>query len=327
MLTASTRSKASGSVPTTVPAMFSAALETRISRLPKASAAALANWSTESPSARSSGMATASPPAARMPAAVSSQAGSRRAPSTTGCPAAASARAVASPMPEDAPVTTAGRRSGWGSKRGHQRRVDRGRQGGQPPDVDRVDPLDPVGVDLVVRHPGDQLAEGDPGLEPGEGGAHAEVAPAAEAHQLGGVAVEVVAVGLGEDRLVPVGRAHQQQHPVPARRCGRRAARGRCGPPGAASGWRCRNGASPPPSRPPGRRPGRGGPAGRDGARPSTRRCRAAWWWSRCPPPPSGRGRRRSPRRSSRSPSSSASVSAEVRSSLGAARRSSTIAR
>ncbi len=57
-------------------------------------------------------------PSARMAAAVSSHSSTRRAPSTTGWPSAASAMAVAWPMPEEAPVTTAGRRSGLGSKRG-----------------------------------------------------------------------------------------------------------------------------------------------------------------------------------------------------------------
>jgi hypothetical protein len=40
------------------------------------------------------------------------QAEVRRAPNTTGRPEAASVRAVAAPMPDDAPVTTAGRRAG-----------------------------------------------------------------------------------------------------------------------------------------------------------------------------------------------------------------------
>ena len=48
---------------------------------------------------------------ARMAAAISSQAAVRRAPRTTGWPAWARRRAVAAPIPDDAPVTTVGRRS------------------------------------------------------------------------------------------------------------------------------------------------------------------------------------------------------------------------
>ena len=75
---------------------------------------ALANASTESSSVRSSGCTTASPPSARIWAATSSSLSVRRAPSATGKPAR--------PEPERrggadagrlAPVTTAGRRSGW----------------------------------------------------------------------------------------------------------------------------------------------------------------------------------------------------------------------
>ena len=122
-LTASTPSNASGSVSSTAPAMFWAALDTRISTAPRVSTAALANCSTESPSARSRWMATASPPSARMAAAVSSHSATRRAPRATGWPRAASAWAVAWPMPDEAPVTTAGRRCGIGLEAGHQRRV------------------------------------------------------------------------------------------------------------------------------------------------------------------------------------------------------------
>ncbi len=57
-------------------------------------------------------------PPTRIVAASSSHFSTRRAPSATGYPAVASAVAVAAPIPDDAPVTTAGRRSGWGSNRG-----------------------------------------------------------------------------------------------------------------------------------------------------------------------------------------------------------------
>jgi len=69
--------------------------------------------------------------------------GDASAPSTTGWPSAARAAAVARPMPDEAPVTTAGRRCGFAgnsaSAQGH-----RCGQGGEAPDVDGVDPLDPV---------------------------------------------------------------------------------------------------------------------------------------------------------------------------------------
>ena len=51
-------------------------------------------------------------------AAASLHSPTRRAPRTTGWPAAASAVAVARPMPDEAPVTTAGRTSGFGGNFG-----------------------------------------------------------------------------------------------------------------------------------------------------------------------------------------------------------------
>ena len=59
--------------------------------------------------------------------------------------AAASVRAVARPMPDEAPVTMAGRRSGWAMIGSWWAGVSvdrhRGGQGGEAADVDRVDPL------------------------------------------------------------------------------------------------------------------------------------------------------------------------------------------
>ena len=60
-----------------------------------------------SPSTTSSGATSALPPAASMRAAAAASGASRRPDRTTVIPAAASVSAVASPMPEPAPVTQA----------------------------------------------------------------------------------------------------------------------------------------------------------------------------------------------------------------------------
>ena len=60
----------------------------------------------------------------------------RRAPSTTGWPAAASASAVAAPMPEDAPVTTAGAAVGVRRRTAASAGRHRGGEGGEAADVD-----------------------------------------------------------------------------------------------------------------------------------------------------------------------------------------------
>ncbi len=112
MLTRRTSSKFSGLVSSAAPGKILAALDTRISTGPNAASASLANRVTEPRSARSRWQATASPPSARMDAATSSHISTRRAPSTTGWPARANARAASAPMPEEAPVTAVGRRSG-----------------------------------------------------------------------------------------------------------------------------------------------------------------------------------------------------------------------
>ena len=101
-----------------MPGWIRAALDTRISTGPNAASARSTNGPSVAGSARSRSKAAASPPSARISSAISSHTLARRAPSTTGWPARASARAVSAPMPDEAPVTTAGRRSGWGSKRG-----------------------------------------------------------------------------------------------------------------------------------------------------------------------------------------------------------------
>ena len=51
-----------------------------------------------------------------------------------------------------------------------------------------MDPDDPVGVDVVARHPGDQFVQRDPGLESGEWSTHAKMAATAEADEGPGIA-------------------------------------------------------------------------------------------------------------------------------------------
>ena len=108
----SSRVNRSDSTSTIVPGATAPALLTTTSMSPRSAVTALANDPTDSSSVRSSGCATASPPSARIWAATSSSRSVRRAPRATGKPAAARLSAVAAPMPELAPVTTAGRRSG-----------------------------------------------------------------------------------------------------------------------------------------------------------------------------------------------------------------------
>ncbi len=74
---------------------------------------ALAKASTELASVTSRGWATASPPAVRISSTISAHFSTRRAPSATGKPARARVSAAAAPIPDDAPLITAGRRAGW----------------------------------------------------------------------------------------------------------------------------------------------------------------------------------------------------------------------
>src|SRR4051794_16653831 len=62
--------------------------------------------------------------------------------------------------------------------------------------VAHVHPLDPGLVDLVVGEAGRELLERDPGLEPGQGGAEAEVQTVPEAHREVPRAPDVEAVGV-----------------------------------------------------------------------------------------------------------------------------------
>ncbi len=111
-LTSTSRPKRSVSVSWMTPGATRPALETSTSMSPSASVAAFTNASTDDPSATSSEWANASPPVSLMTVATFSHRSARRAPSATGNPAAARAVAVAAPMPDEAPVTITGRRSG-----------------------------------------------------------------------------------------------------------------------------------------------------------------------------------------------------------------------
>src|SRR5215469_583114 len=167
---------------------------------------------TEASSLTSSRPANAFPPSLLILAARSPV--SRRAPSATGWPAAASAWAVAAPMPDDAPATNAGRRAGCGSNRGTSARLRSHRQAREAADADRMDPLRRRLVDLVALHPCHELAERDRRLQPGQVRAQAVVPTGAEADQRRCVAVQVVAVGVGEGARVAIGRADQQKDAV-----------------------------------------------------------------------------------------------------------------
>ena len=153
-----------------------------------------------------------SPPAALISAAIRSQTSTRRAPSTTGMTEPRQAvRAVASPIPAEAPVTTAGRaRAAVRSSQRHRRRQLR-----ESPDVDRVHPRERRLVDVVAGDPRLAAARERPVPRAGPARRRGRSAgPTAEAQQLGGVAIEVVAVRVGEHPLVTVGGADQQQAPA-----------------------------------------------------------------------------------------------------------------
>src|SRR5205823_9300565 len=95
---ASRSASATGSRPNAPPALFTSR---------RTSGSLATNASTEAGSVTSRATARATPPSAPMAAATRSRRSIRRAPATTSNPCRARARAVASPMPLEAPVTTA----------------------------------------------------------------------------------------------------------------------------------------------------------------------------------------------------------------------------
>ena len=94
----------------------------------------------------------------------------RRAPEGHRVAGAARARAVAWPMPEEAPVTTAGRRSGWGSKRGISAGVTVVGRAARPRTLMEWTRSMPVGVDVVGGHPRRPARRGRRGPRAGPGG-------------------------------------------------------------------------------------------------------------------------------------------------------------
>src|SRR5215469_18423608 len=196
---------------------MSPAEQTSTSGGPSASAAALTNAWTEASSLTSNSAATASPPSELILEASCRQASSRLDPRATGNRPAASASADAAPMPEEAPAISAGRRSGCAPKSATSARLHPDRQTGEASDADRVHALGAGLVDLVPPDQRGELTQRDRGLKPGQVRSEAVVPSRAEADQRRGVAVKVVAVGVGKRARVPVGRADQQQQPAASR--------------------------------------------------------------------------------------------------------------
>ena len=103
------------SAPITGPSSITPALLTRMSRRPSSSFVRVTNAFACASSVTSVSIASARPPSPSMRLASSSIRSLRRAASDTAAPARASVTAVASPMPDEAPVIAATRpeRSGW----------------------------------------------------------------------------------------------------------------------------------------------------------------------------------------------------------------------
>ena len=110
-LVATSRCSASTESSCSQPGVAMPALLTKTSTGPMASSVAAKNASTDPGSVTSIACANASPPASRTLAAVSSRRSTRRAPMATAHPRRPSSTAMAGPMPDDAPVTSAVLRS------------------------------------------------------------------------------------------------------------------------------------------------------------------------------------------------------------------------
>src|SRR6202022_4132191 len=195
-------SKASVLISCNRPKYVSPAPATSSSMSPSSSVARCTNALTESASVTSSGSAIASPPAERIWSTSSWHLSTRRAPSATGKPRPANSTAVAAPIPDEAPATSAGLRSGSGSKRGMPSlSLDRYcyRQMCDPADVSR---MASHGVGLVDLESADQLeqfGQRDAGFNPGKMRTKTEVGTATETHQLRtDFAPDAVLVGLLE---------------------------------------------------------------------------------------------------------------------------------
>src|ERR1700730_2441513 len=200
------------------PKYVSPAPATSSSMSPSSSVARCTNALTESASCRWRATALVTPPAERSWSSSSWHLSTRRAPSATGKPRPANSTAVAAPIPDEAPATSAGLRSGSGAKRGMPSlSPDRYcyRQMGEPADVARMD-SDGVGlVDLESADPLEQFGQRDAGFHPGKMRTKTEVGTATETHQLRtDFAPDAVLVGLLEHPVVTVRRAGQQKQDV-----------------------------------------------------------------------------------------------------------------
>ena len=72
-------------------------------------------------------------------------------------------------------------------------------------------------LQLVLGCPGQELLEGHPCFEPGQGGTEADVDAVTETQMARRAAVDVEHLGIGELPVVEVGRPPQQHHPRPGR--------------------------------------------------------------------------------------------------------------
>ncbi len=104
----------------------------------------------------------------------------RRAPSATDQPSAPKRRAIAAPMPDEAPVTSARPLRALTAHAARAPWVKLDRQRREAAHVHRVDARDAAGVDLVVRAGAPDLLERDAALEPRQRRAEAEVRAVAE---------------------------------------------------------------------------------------------------------------------------------------------------
>src|SRR5690606_26621600 len=114
-------------------------------------------------------------------------------------------------IPDEAPATSAGRRSGWGSNLGMSF-GDLYRKGREASDIGGMDTFATVLVDLVVGDAPGELLERDVRLEAGQVCAETEVHSPTEARDLlGAVASDAEVVGGVEDVGVAVGGSYEQQ--------------------------------------------------------------------------------------------------------------------
>src|ERR1700728_259802 len=194
MLTRRTSSKSSGLVSSAVPGRILAALDTRISTGPNAASASFAS---RGPPGRGGRPPPLPPrPGWTQPPRRTPRRGAPRAPRD--------GRRGPTPAPPRRRCPRRRRSPPSAGVRGEARRAAStqrhgGRQRGEAPHVDGVHAPHARRVHLVVLHQRPHLGQRDPRLHTGERGPHAEVPPAAEADQVLGPALEVIALGVGED--------------------------------------------------------------------------------------------------------------------------------